>query len=156
MPCTEAEEQAPDAKVRDNDDPNDKVTIATDTDEGQGLAQEVEAKLVELVEDEAKETKEGKTRAAKKTDKAAAKGAIVPIDDETDDEAAAAKGAKKTEKAAAKWAVVLVDDDTEDEAAAPADQAPGPASVVPEEAAEAAGEEATKGGTKCEEKAHEE
>lgn len=125
-PCTEAEGQAPDAKVRDNGDSKDKeVTIATDTDEGRGLAQEVEAKLaVEPAEGGAKETKERRPRAAaKKTEKAAAKGAVVPVDDDTtDDEAAEPKGAKKTEKAAAKWAVVPVDDDTEDEAAAPADR----------------------------------
>ncbi|KAM3192757.1 hypothetical protein ACQJBY_069764 [Aegilops geniculata] len=140
-PCTEAEEQATDAKVRDNSD---------------SIAQEVEAKLaVESAEGGAKETKEGRPRPAKKTDKAAAKGAVVPVDDHTDDEAAEPKGAKKAEKAAAKWAVVPVDDDTEDEAAAPADQAPGAASVAQEEA-EAAGEEVTKDGTKCEEKAHEE
>ncbi|KAF7110343.1 hypothetical protein CFC21_110468 [Triticum aestivum] len=157
MPFTEAEEQAPDAKVRDNGDSMDEeVTIAVDTDEGRGLAQEVEAKLaVEPAEGGLKETKEGRPRPAKKTEKAAAKGAVVPVDDHTADEAAEPKGAKKAEKAAAKWAVVPVDDDTEDEAAAPADQAPGPAPIAHEEAAEAACEEAIKGGTKCE-KAHEE
>ncbi|XP_048543602.1 recombination repair protein 1-like isoform X1 [Triticum urartu] len=151
-PCTEAEEQAPDAKVRDNGDSMDEeVTIAADTDEGRGLAREVEAKLaVEPAEDRAKETKEGRPRPAKKTEKAAAKGAVVPVDDDTDDgEAAEPKGAKKTEKAAAKWAVVPVDDDTGDEAAA------GAAPIALEEA-ESASEEAGEGGTKCEEKAHEE
>ncbi|KAF7103159.1 hypothetical protein CFC21_104185 [Triticum aestivum] len=153
MPFTEAEEQAPDAKVRDNGDSKDEeVTIAVDTDEGRGLAQEVEAKLVvEPAEGGAKETKEGRPRVAKRTEKAAAKGAVVPVDDHTDDEAAEPKGAKKAQKAAAKWAVVPIDDDTEDEAAAP-----GAAHVAPEEAAEAAGEEAGEGGAKCEEKAHEE
>jgi hypothetical protein len=171
-PCAEVKEPASHAKVHDDnggckdEEGKGELEVAatdtdTNTDEGQGIAQEVAAKLAIQngpAEAEAEHTKEGRSgRGAKKTDKAAAKakGAIVPVDDDTDDEVAAPEGVKKTEKTA----VIPIDDETADEVVAPADdQAPVAASVAPEEAAEAAEEEVTKNGKEdaCEEKAHEE
>ena len=150
-PRAEAE-QGSHVKVHDDGgSKNEDEVTATDTDdEGQRMAQEVEAKLaVQPAEaEEAKETnKEGRLgRGAKK---AAAKGAIVPVDDEPEGVN------KKAEKAA----VVPVDDETDGEVVAPAggDQAPVAAPVASEEAA--AGKEPTTKCDKehaCEEKAHEE
>ncbi|CAM0910028.1 unnamed protein product [Alopecurus aequalis] len=155
-PSAKVEEREFDANVHKNVDPENEQVPASDADEGQRIASEVEAKLaVKPAEAEAKEAKEGQPRAAKKpAEKASAKGAVVPVDDDTDDEVAAPDGVKKPEKATAKWAVVPVDD----EVVTPAgDQAPAAAPVASQEVAEAAGEEATKGGKEnaCE-KAHEE
>ncbi|KAM0915000.1 hypothetical protein ACQ4PT_011150 [Festuca glaucescens] len=158
-PCAEVEEPASHAKGGcTDDDGKDEEIHATDTDEGERIAQQVEAKLAIQqgpAEAEAKDNKQGRLgRGEKKTEKATARGAIVPVDDDTDDEVAAPEGVKKTEKAA----VVPIDDKTDDEVVAPADdQAPAAASVAPEEAVEAACEEVTKNGKEdaCEEKAHE-
>ena len=138
-PSAEAE-QASHAKVHDDGGSKDEEEVAAatdDTDEGQRIAQDLKAKLaVQPAEAEAQETnKEGRLgRGAKK---AAAKGAIVPINDETDDVPEGVN--KKAEKAA----VVPVDDETDDEIVAPTggDQAPVAAPAASEEAD---GEEATK------------
>uniref|UniRef100_A0ACD5WRV9 Uncharacterized protein n=1 Tax=Avena sativa TaxID=4498 RepID=A0ACD5WRV9_AVESA len=157
-PCTEAGERASDVKVHENDkdvESKDKLELevpATDTDEGQGVAQEVELAKFAVhegpAETEAKGIKEGRLgRGAKKTEKAAAKGAIVPVDDSNDEVPAPGAAKKKAEKAAAKWAVVPVDDEADEEVVALAgDQDPKAAPLAFEEAEEAAGEEATKGG----------
>jgi hypothetical protein len=164
-PCAEVADQVSDAKAHDDGGRTDEerkdeeIHATTDTNEGERIAQQVEAKLAIQqgpAEAEAKDAKEEGLRlrrGSKKADKAAAKGAIVPIDDDTDDdEVAAPEGVKEIEKAA----VVPVDHEIEGEVVVPAGQAPAAAPVASDEAAEAAGAEVTKGGNACEEKAHEE
>ncbi|KQK17688.1 uncharacterized protein LOC100826608 isoform X2 [Brachypodium distachyon] len=122
-PCTEVEEeQAHHVEVSNNGgstDEGDVPAMGTD-DQDQGIVKELEAKLSTEhcpVEAEAKEPKEDRRlRSGKKAEKAAAKGAVVPVDFETDDDEVAATGvANKTEKVAAKGAVVPVDFENNDD-----------------------------------------